>query len=60
MTESCVSDMRLEDTGFYYTMRLIQGKYKMFILYTLAELHTVRFNELQRRLGTISYNTTPR
>ena len=22
---------RLEDTGFYYTMTLIQGKYKLFI-----------------------------
>jgi len=28
----CISSAKLEDTGFNYTMSLIQGKYKMFIL----------------------------
>ena len=46
MTENCISS-NLEDTGFFYTMTLIQGKYKLFILYTLAERETVRFNEMQ-------------
>ena len=57
MTERCTVNTRLEETGFYYTMTLIQGKYKLFILYTLAEMKTVRFNELQRQLKTISFKT---
>ena len=31
--------------------------YKMFILYTLMEFGTVRFNEMQRYIGTITYET---
>lgn len=57
MAVSCIDDAKLEDTGFNYTMSLIQGKYKMFILYTLMEYKVVRFNELQRYIGTISYKT---
>lgn len=57
MTDGCAMNTRLEDTGFYYTMTLIQGKYKLFILYTLAEMKTVRFNELQRQLKSISFKT---
>ena len=55
--ESCTKDVRLEDTGFYYTMSLIQGKYKLFILYTLAECGTMRFNALRRYLGGITFKT---
>lgn len=57
MTTSCIADQRLEDTGFNYTMSLIQGKYKMFILYTLACYEVVRFNEMKRYIGEISYKT---
>ena len=57
MTKECIANAKLEDTGFNYTMSLIQGKYKMFILYTLMEYPVVRFNELQRYIGTISYKT---
>ena len=57
MTGDCTMSTKLEDTGFFYTMTLIQGKYKLFILYTLAEMKTVRFNELQRQLRTISFKT---
>ena len=42
MFEECIKDCRLEDTGFNYTMSLIQGKYKMFILYALAGFGTVQ------------------
>ncbi len=42
---------------FNYTMSLIQGKYKMFILYTLMEFEVVRFNEMQRYIGGITYKT---
>lgn len=57
MSTDCIEEVRLEDTGFYYTMGLIQGKYKLFILYTLAEQGMLRFNELKRRLGTITFKT---
>lgn len=57
MTGECISDCRLETTGFNYTMSLIQGKYKMFILYTLMEFGTVRFNEMQKYIGTITFKT---
>lgn len=57
MNKECIANSRLEDTGFNYTMSLIQGKYKMFILYTLMEFNTVRFNEMQKYIGSITYKT---
>lgn len=57
MNQKCISNCNLEDTGFNYTMSLIQGKYKMFILYTLMEFGVVRFNEMQKYIGTISFKT---
>lgn len=49
---------RIEDTGFGYTLSLIGGKYKMIILYWLYENQPVmRFNELKRCIGTISFKT---
>lgn len=57
MSLDCIKDARLEDTGFSYTMSLIQGKYKMLILYTLMGYSVVRFNELKKYIGTISYKT---
>lgn len=57
MSISCIQNAKLEETGFGYTMSLIQGKYKMFILYALAGYGVVRFNELKRCIGTISYKT---
>jgi len=57
MSEECIVGQRLEDTGFNYTMSLIQGKYKMFILYTLARYEVVRFNEMKKYIGEISYKT---
>ncbi len=57
MAKQCISDCTLESTGFNYTMSLIQGKYKMFILYTLMEFQVVRFNEMQKYIGTITYKT---
>ncbi len=53
MSLACIQDANLEETGFSYTMSLIQGKYKMFILYALMEYTVVRFNELKRYLKTI-------
>lgn len=53
----CIRDAKLEDTGFSYTMSLIQGKYKMLILYTLMGYGVVRFNEMKKYIGAISYKT---
>ena len=53
----CIQDAKLEDTGFNYTMSLIQGKYKMCILYTLMGYGVVRFNEMKKYIGGISYKT---
>ena len=57
MNKECISNCKLEETGFNYTMSLIQGKYKMFILYTLMEFKVVRFNEMQKYIGSITYKT---
>ena len=57
MTERCISNENLGETGFSYTLSLVNGKYKMTILYTLMEFGVVRFNEMQRYIGGISYKT---
>lgn len=57
MDKDCIANCKLVDTGFNYTMSLIQGKYKMFILYTLMEFQVVRFNEMQKYIGSITYKT---
>ena len=53
----CITSESLETTGFSYTLSLISGKYKMTILYTLMEFGVVRFNEMKRYIGGISYKT---
>ena len=57
MAQSCISNESLCTTGFHYTLSLISGKYKMTILYTLMEFGVVRFNEMKRYIGGISYKT---
>ena len=57
MTKRCIGNENLGETGFSYTLSLINGKYKMTILYTLMEFGVVRFNEMQRYIGGISYKT---
>lgn len=57
MDIGCIQNAKLEETGFSYTMSLIQGKYKMFILYTLMEFGVIRFNEMKKYIGGISYKT---
>ena len=37
--------------------KLINGKYKMTILYTLMEFGVVRFNEMKKYINGISYKT---
>ncbi|WP_128104389.1 MULTISPECIES: helix-turn-helix domain-containing protein [Paenibacillus] len=50
-------DTNIADTPFGYTMSVIGGKWKMIILYLLAEKQTVRFNEMKRQLGGITFKT---
>jgi len=47
----------LKDTPFGYTLSLINGKWKIVILYWLIEVQSIRYNELQRLIGTITYKT---
>lgn len=53
--ERCIGDESFKDTGLFYTLKLIKGKYKMRVLYTLMEFGVVRFGEMKRYLGTVSY-----
>lgn len=46
---------KITDTPFGYTLSIISGKWKMVILYLLAEGGVVRFNELRRQIGQITY-----
>ena len=57
MEKRCIAQECLNETGFSYTMSLINGKYKMTILYTLMEFSVVRFNEMKKYIGEISYKT---
>lgn len=57
MDKRCISQECLGITGFSYTLSLINGKYKMTILYTLMEFGVVRFNEMKKNIGEISYKT---
>ncbi|UHA73406.1 winged helix-turn-helix transcriptional regulator [Paenibacillus sp. 481] len=58
MSETCVpTGVGLKDTGFGYTLSIIGGKYKMIIMYWLAENKVMRHNELKRCIGTISFKT---
>ena len=40
-----------------HTLSLINGKYKRTILYTRMEFGVVRFNEMKKYIGGISYKT---
>jgi len=47
----------LTDTPFGYTLSLIGGKWRLIILYWLVEYEVVRYNELRRLIGSITYKT---
>jgi len=57
MNSGCIDQANLATTGFSYTLSLINGKYKMTILYCLAAYEVVRFNEIKRYIETISFKT---
>ena len=55
---SCVPQgTEVVQTGFHYTLSLIGGKYKMAILYLLAEHGVLRHNAIHRRIAGIPYKT---
>ena len=57
MSDKTISGAKFEDTGYSYTLSLINGKYKPIILYCLMEYEPVRFNEMQRYLGRVADKT---
>ena len=57
MITKYIAQANFEDTGFSYTLSLIQGKYKMVILYCLMEFGVVRYGELKRYIRMISHKT---
>ena len=57
MADKKISEANFADTGYSYTLSLINGKYKPVILYCLMEYEPVRFNEMQRYLGKIADKT---
>ena len=57
MTKRNISQESFEGCGFCYTLSLIDGRYKMVVLYALANFGIVRFNEMKKYIGKISYKT---
>lgn len=47
----------VKDTPFGYTLSMISGKWKMVIMYWIIEYQPIRYNELHRKIGTISFRT---
>lgn len=45
----------IQDTPFGYTLSVIGGKWKLVIIYLLAENQPIRFNDLKRQIGAITY-----
>lgn len=46
-----------QDTCFGYTLSIINGKWKLLIIFYLSKHGAVRYNELQRMIGKITYRT---
>ena len=57
MNEHCISKECLATSVFSYSLSLINVKYKMTILYTQMEFGVVRFNEMKKYIGGISFKT---
>lgn len=56
--KDCLKEVEsFENTGFNYTLSLVNGKYKLTILYAIYRHEIIRFNELQRYLNIISHKT---
>lgn len=54
---TAIDQESFEKCGFCCTLSVINGRYKMPILYALANFGIVRFNEMKRYLGKVSFKT---
>lgn len=45
----------VQETPFGYTLSVVGGKWKMLILYLLAENQPVRFNEMKRKIEPVTF-----
>ncbi|MHB8128977.1 MAG: winged helix-turn-helix transcriptional regulator [Mobilitalea sp.] len=53
-----LSGIDLNQTGFGYTLSLINGKYKMMIMYWFAEYQPImRYGQIKRAIGSISHKS---
>lgn len=57
MKTSKVNVADTQETFFGYTLSIINGKWKLLIIYYLSNNSKVRYNELQRMIGKITYRT---
>lgn len=56
--KDCLKEVEsFDETGFNYTLSLVNGKYKLTVLYAIYRHKTIRFNELQRYLSIVSHKT---
>lgn len=56
--KDCLKEVESFDkTGFNYTLSLVNGKYKLTVLYAVYRHKTIRFNQLQRYLNMVSHKT---
>lgn len=56
--KDCLKEVESFDkTGFNYTLSLVNGKYKLTVLYAIYRHKTIRFNQLQRYLNMVSHKT---
>ena len=54
----CHTGEEIKDTDFGYTLSMINGKYKLIIIYWLSMHQSImRYNELKKCLGSISHKT---
>ena len=44
----------MKDCPVKYALTVLSGKWKLYIIYVLSQEKTIRFNELQRKVGDIS------
>ena len=50
MKNDCLKEVEnFEKTGFNYTLSLINGKYKLTVLYALYRHQVIRFNQIERK-----------
>lgn len=57
MSDKKYSCLDVQSFPFRYTLSIIGGKWKMLILYIISDHQPIRYNELQRKIGKITYKT---